>query len=109
MFGLEAAQIEAFKALVFGFAVAGLVSSGFRYFTDRQPSFTQLQRGGVAALASVPLVVLAAPYIILRNTIRGRRFERRSIIFVWLATVIACLWSMAAGRVILDLVFGLAR
>ncbi|MGL5116731.1 MAG: DUF6949 family protein [Beijerinckiaceae bacterium] len=108
MFGLEVAQVEAFKALVFGFLMAGLVHSGFRYFTDRAPSFTLLQRGGMAALASVPLVVLAAPYMILRNTIRGRKFERRSMVFVWLATVIACLWSMAAGRVILDLVFGLA-
>jgi hypothetical protein len=49
-------------------------------------------------------VVMTAPFIILRNTIRGRRFERRSILFVWLATVIACLWGMAAGRVMLKMV-----
>jgi hypothetical protein len=99
MFAFDPAQMDAFRALVLGFAVAGLLASAFQYLTNAPPSFTLLQRGGVSALLSVPLVVLTAPFIILRNTIRGRRFEKRSIFFVWLATVIACLWSMAAGRV----------
>jgi hypothetical protein len=102
MFAFDAGQLDAFKALVFGFALAGFLASAFHYVTDNPPSFRLLQRGGWPALLSVPLVVATAPFIILRNTLRGRRFERRSMVFVWLATVIACIWSMAAGRVILN-------
>lgn len=101
MVALEPGHLDAFKALLFGFAVAGFLASAYQYLTDKPPSFRMLQDGGWAAALSLPLVIATAPFIILRNTVRGRRFERRSIVFVWLATVIACVWSMAAGRVIL--------
>ena len=104
---LEPHQFELFRALIFGLAFAGFVASGFQFLTNRPPSFTLLQKGGWSAIFSVPLVVVTAPFIILRNTIRGRRFERRSIFFIWLATVIACLWGMAAGRVLLTIVSSL--
>jgi hypothetical protein len=103
MVALEPGHLDAFKALLFGFAVAGLLASAYQYLTDKPPSFTLLQRGGWPAALSLPLVIATAPFIILRNTVRGRRFERRSMFFVWLATVIACLWSMAAGRMILKI------
>jgi hypothetical protein len=103
MVALEPGHLDAFKALLFGFAIAGFLASAFQYLTDRPPSFRMLQQGGWSAMLSVPFVVATAPFIILRNTVRGRKFERRSIIFVWLATVIACIWSLAAGRVILKL------
>lgn len=109
MVALEPGHIDAFKALFFGFALAGFLASAFQYMTDRPASFRLLEQGGWSAVLSVPFVVAAAPFIILRNTVRGRRFERRSMIFVWLATVIACVWSMAAGRAMLKLmglVFG---
>jgi hypothetical protein len=100
----EPHQFELLRALLFGLAFAGFIASAFQYLTDKPPSFRLLQQGGWNAIFSVPLVVITAPFIILRNTIRGRRFERRSIFFIWLATVIACLWGMAAGKVMLDIV-----
>jgi hypothetical protein len=104
MVALEPHQLDALRALVFGMACAGLIGSAFQYLTDRPASFTLLKQGGWSAVLAVPLVVVTAPVIILRNTIRGRRFERRSVFFVWLATVIACLWGMAAGSVLLNIV-----
>jgi hypothetical protein len=103
MVALEPGHLDAFKALVFGFALAGFLASAYQYLTDRPPSFRLLQQGGWPAALSLPLVIATAPFIILRNTVRGRRFERRSLFFVWLATVIACIWSMAAGRVLLKI------
>jgi hypothetical protein len=103
MTGLDVGQIDSIKALIFGFAFAGLVATTFQLLTNRLPSFSQLTQGGLRAALSVPLLMTTAPFIILRNTIRGRRFERRSIFFIWLATVIACLWSLAAGKAILNL------
>jgi hypothetical protein len=45
----------------------------------------------------VPFLVFAAPFIIMRNTIRGRRIEQRRFEFVMLATMLAGLWSMMSG------------
>jgi hypothetical protein len=103
MVAFEPHQIEALRSLVIGFAFAGFAFSAFQYITDRPPSFRLLAGGGWSALVFAPLVATTAPFIILRNTVRGRRYERRSIVFVWLATVIACLWGMAAGSALLRL------
>jgi hypothetical protein len=44
--------------------------------------------------------MFSAPYIIMRNTIRGRRIEGRRAEIVMLATVIAGLWSLMCGTVV---------
>ena len=61
------------------------------------------ETGGPFALACVPVLVFSAPFIILRNTLRGRRFERRPMGFVFAATLVACFWSLMSGRLVLDL------
>jgi hypothetical protein len=99
---IEPAALEALQALVLGFAFAGLLASTFEFITETRASFHLLERGGATALASVPVLVFSAPFIILRNTLRGRRIERRPMPFVMLATIVAGLWSLAAGRLILD-------
>lgn len=47
--------------------------------------------------AAVPFLVFAAPFIIMRNTLRGRQLESRRVEFVMMATVIAGFWSMMSG------------
>jgi hypothetical protein len=96
-------QLDAFAALCLGLAFAGVLASGFELLTRRPLSFSLLQTGGIRALASVPVLVFSAPHIILRNTLRGRRFERRPLYVVMLATIIAGLWSLMSGRLVLDL------
>ena len=39
------------------------------------------------AFAAVPFLVFAAPFIIMRNTLRGARIERRRFEFVMIATM----------------------
>jgi hypothetical protein len=100
---LEPGAIHAFQALFIGFSFAGLLASGFELISQRRASFHLLELGGVKAVASVPLVVMCAPFIILRNTIRGRQYEDRPIPFVAIATVIAGFWAIACGQVLLRL------
>ena len=100
---ISPSSLEALEALALGFAFAGLLASGFEVFTTRPAGFSLLQKGGVKGLASVPLVVFSAPFLILRNTVRGQRIEKRPAHFVFLATIIACFWSLASGRVVMDL------
>ncbi len=93
--------IELFFALAIGFAVAGLCASGYRLFSKHIPSFRLLEVGPVLArFAAIPLLMFSAPYIIMRNTIRGRRVEGRRTEIVMVATIIAGLWSLMSGTVV---------
>ena len=75
-----------------------MFSSGYRLVTDRFPSFNQLSNGPAAAtFAVIPLLVVAAPFLIMRNTILG---QRRRFEFVFLATLIAGFWSLMSGLVL---------
>lgn len=100
---IQPAALEALQSLFLGFAFAGLLASAYELFTARRADFKLLQAGGFAAVASVPVVVFSAPFLILRNTVRGRRIEGRPFVFVMLASMIAAVWSMASGRIVLDL------
>ncbi len=100
--------LEALQSLALGFAAAGLLASTFELFTSKRASFHLLELGGFRAVASVPVVVFSAPFIIMRNTILGRQIEHRSMIAVMIATVIACFWSMMSGRLVLDVALRIA-
>ena len=93
--------IESFFSLALGFAVAGLCASGYRLFSRHFPSFRLLEVGPVPArFAAIPLLMFSAPFIIMRNTLRGRRIEGRRTEIVMVATVIAGLWSLLSGSVV---------
>ncbi len=103
-------SIQSFLAVGLGFAVAGMISTGYQLLTNRPVSFRLLDGGPrPAALAAVPFLAFAAPFIIMRNTLRGRRIERRRIEFVMLATVAASFWSMMSGTVVVMVMEALQR
>jgi hypothetical protein len=94
-------SLQMLLSLALGFAVAGLIASAYRLATSRLPSFSMLEAGPrFATFASVPLLVMSAPFLIMRNTLRGRRYERRRFEFVFMATVIAGFWSLMSGTVL---------
>lgn len=99
---IDQARFEAFAALGLGFAFAGVIVSTFELVARRPLGFRMLQGDRVGALASIPIIVFSAPFLIVRNTIRGRRIERRPIPFVMLATIVAGFWSLMSGRLVLD-------
>jgi len=94
-------QVYQLLTLAMGFAIAGLIASGYQLITSRPPSFRLLQRGpSPTTIAAVPLLVFAAPFIIMRNTIRGRRIENRGFSMVMIATIVAGCWSLMSGTVV---------
>ncbi len=98
---LSPETIDSFFSLAIGFAVAGMCASGYRVFSDHFPSFRLLEVGPVPArFAAIPLLMFSAPFIIMRNTLRGRQIEGRRTEIVMLATVIAGLWSLMSGTVV---------
>ena len=89
---------QSFLAIGIGFALAGVLVSGYQAVTRRPAGFGLLMNGATAqAFAAVPFLVFAAPFIIMRNTVRGRRIESRRFEFVMMATVLAGFWSMMSG------------
>ena len=94
-------SMQMLLSLVLGFAVAGLCSASYQLATSRLPSFGLLSTGpSPQAFAAVPLLMLAAPFLIMRNTLRGRRQESRRFQFVFLSTLIAGFWSLMSGMVL---------
>jgi hypothetical protein len=85
-------------SLLIGFALAGALVSGYQTMARRPAGFGLLEQGATPhAFVAVPFLVFAAPFIIMRNTIRGRQIERRRIEFVMMATVLAGFWSLMSG------------
>ncbi len=104
MFSLSPESVQQFLALTIGFAFAGALSTGYQLFAKQPASFRLLEQGPhPSTFAAVPLLVFAAPFIIMRNTLRGRRIEKRRFQFVMIATVIAGLWSILSGTVVVML------
>ena len=59
-------------SLCIGFALAGALTSGFQAVVQRPAGFGLLQEGvAPSTFAAVPFLVFAAPFIIMRNTLRG--------------------------------------
>ena len=91
-------SIESFLALAIGFAFAGLISTLYQLLAQRPASFRLLEQDArMASVAAVPFVVFAAPFMIMRNTLRGHAIARRRFQTVMLATVIAGFWSLMSG------------
>ena len=85
-------------SLFIGFSLAGALASGYQAFAERPAGFGLLQEGVTPQrFAAVPFLVFAAPFIIMRNTLRGARIERRRFEFVMMATVLAGFWSLMSG------------
>ncbi len=99
---MSADALNSLLSLMIGFALAGALVSGYQAFVRRPAGFGLLQQGVAArAFVAVPFLVFAAPFIIMRNTIRGRQVERRRVEFVMMATVLSGFWSLMSGTFII--------
>jgi hypothetical protein len=93
--------LQAFYALATGFAWAGLLATGYQLLMRQPASFRLLERGPrPSAFAAVPFIAFAAPFIIMRNTIRGGQIGFGSFRVAAAATVVAGFWSLMSGTVV---------
>ena len=94
-------SLQSLVVLLIGFSVAGLLATGYQLVTERPLSFRLLNQGlQLVTFLSIPVLTFAAPFVIMRNVIRGRRIERRRFEVVMLATVLAGFWSLMSGTVV---------
>jgi hypothetical protein len=103
-------SMHSMLALAMGFAVAGLLSSGYQLLTLQPASFRVLHEGERnKALAAIPFLLFAAPFIIIRNTVRGARIEGRNFGFAMMAALVAGFWSLMSGTVVVMLLQAVGR
>jgi hypothetical protein len=94
-------SLQSVVVLLIGFSVAGSLATGYQLVTERPLSFRLLNGGPQpVTLLAIPVLTFAAPFVIMRNLMRGRRIERRRFEFVMLGTIIAGLWSLLSGTVV---------
>jgi hypothetical protein len=88
-------------AFAIGFAVAGMVATGYQAITRRPASFRLLRRGPApATFAAVPVLAFAAPFIIVRDALRRRRTKRMPSDALLFLSMAASIWSMMSGTIV---------
>ena len=93
--------LNTFFSICIGFALAGALANGYQAWSQRPAGFGLLQEGvAPRTFAAVPFLVFAAPFIIMRNTIRGSRIENRGFGFALMATLVAGFWSLMSGTIV---------
>jgi uncharacterized protein DUF6949 len=94
-------SLQSVIVLLIGFAVAGSLASGYQLVTERPLSFRLLNGGPrPVTFLAIPVLTFAAPFVIMRNLMRGRRIESRRFEFVMLGTILAGFWSLLSGTVV---------
>jgi hypothetical protein len=95
---------QSFIALAIGFALAGALSNGYQLLTAKPASFRLLEQAErKQALAAIPFLVFAAPFIIMRNTLRARRADGGGFGFAMMATLVSGFWSLMSGTIVVML------
>ena len=95
-------SVQMLLALGLGFAVAGLCSSAYQLVTNRAPSMQLLAVGPrTMAFAGLALLILSAPFLIMRNTLVNPEPHPSRFQLVFLATVISGFWSLMSGTLVM--------
>jgi hypothetical protein len=96
-------SLQSVIVLLIGFSVAGSLATGYQFVTERPLSFRLLNGGAQpVTFLAIPVLTFAAPFVIMRNIMRGRRIASRRFELVMLATTIAGLWSLLSGTLVVS-------
>lgn len=98
---MSTASMQAFFALAIGFAASGLTSSAYQLMTKRQAGFHLVLEGTAwSAALAVVLLLFTTPYMIVRNLVRGGGREARKFEFAMMATILAGMWALVSGTLL---------
>lgn len=95
-------------AISAGMAAAGIVASAYSLATNRPPSLAPWTGPIPVRLCWAVYAVIAGPFILVRNSLRGLRHEGRPIEFVALGGAVAALWSMMSGIFLIQLALAMS-
>lgn len=93
-----------------GFALAAICASFSHLVTGRHLRFMAVpNRDAWSILMSVFIRLIAGPFILVRNSVVGALFEKRSARWLALSAIFATVWSFFSGVIIIELLFLLSR
>ncbi|MET0278381.1 MAG: hypothetical protein ABW198_08620 [Pseudorhodoplanes sp.] len=99
---MSADALHSIYLLLLGFSVAGLLGTGYQLVTARPASFNIFGDGtGAIAVAHVPFLVFAAPFIMVRDAVRVRRSGAENFVAGMIVSMIAGAWSLLSGKVVM--------
>lgn len=99
---VSADALHSIYLLLLGFSVAGVLATGYQLVTARPASFNIFGDGTrPTAVAQVPFLVFAAPFIIVRNAVVGRRPGTSNFLPALIAALIAGAWSLLSGKFVI--------
>lgn len=102
-------QLEHLFALPFGFAVAGVIATLYQLVAREPASFGLLHEGpSPSAFAAIPMLVFAAPFIIMRHVVRQGPVHTPGFTGAFVGTVVAGGWSLMSGTFVLMLLSRIA-
>lgn len=87
-----------------GFVAAGLLASFVQLVSGQPMRFGIEPNSLLGSLGGVLLRVLAGPAILMRNAWRGMRLQARPKVWFGVSALIAAVWSLFSGAVLLDLI-----
>ncbi len=100
---MSAEAQQSIYLLLLGFSVAGALATGYQLVTARPASFNIFGDGtGPVAVAHVPFLAFAAPFIMVRDAIRVRRSGAENFIAGMVVSMIAGAWSLMSGKVVMQ-------
>ena len=90
-----------------GFVFAAILATGYQLVANRPARFEIVRDVGSVSVPGaffrIALIVWAAPYIIMRNAVRGRLIERRPLGWLLASFAVAGVWSLCAGILVIYL------
>ncbi|MEM7619716.1 MAG: hypothetical protein AAF228_04525 [Pseudomonadota bacterium] len=88
-----------------GFTLAGFIANLCRLITGRALSFSvPAKKYGLWVFPMVLTRIMAGPYILVRNSVRGAMIENRPIYWVAASFMIATFWSFVSGVLMIETV-----
>jgi uncharacterized protein DUF6949 len=86
-----------------GFVAAGVLASFVQLVSGEPMRFSIEPKSILDSLAGVLLRAIAGPAILMRNAWRGLKIQARPKIWFGLSALIAAVWSLFCGALLLDL------
>jgi hypothetical protein len=91
-----------------GFVAAGVLASFVQLASGEPMRFSLEPNTFLESLGGVLLRVLAGPAILMRNAWRGQIIQRRPKIWFGVSALIAAVWSLFSGALLIDLIVKLS-
>lgn len=91
--------------MITGFVSSGILGTFYQLIWNRPARFVVSFENWVLGFGGILFCAFAGPFIIMRNAIRGRLIEQRPLGWIFASLVIAIMWSVCSGVIMLDFAF----